>query len=145
LTDCWQGRVSQVLDELRRWQALHPSPPDEKLSDNDGRAIVSAAITYLSNNASRMNYPKYRQTGLPVTSAMVESLVKGFNYRVKGTEKAWNRGNHERGCEPILEVRNAVLCDDRDRLSDFILSRPGCAFYRPSTAKHASASKATAA
>jgi len=145
LTDCWQGRVSQVLDELRRWQTLHPSPPDEKLPNSDGRAIVSAAITYLSNNASRMNYPKYRQAGLPVTSAMVESLVKEFNYRVKGTEKAWNRGSRERGCEPILEVRNAVLCDDRDRLSEFILSRPGSAFYRPSTAKHASKSNATAA
>jgi len=145
LTDCWQGRVSQVLDELRSWQALHPSPPDEKLSDSDGRAIVNTAITYLSNNASRMNYPQYRQAGLPVTSAMVESLVKEFNYRVKGTEKAWNRGSRERGCETILEVRNAVLCDDSDRLSDFILSRPGCAFYRPSTAKHANESKATAA
>lgn len=138
----WQGNVTLVLKELRRWQALHPSPEGEKLANTDGRSIVARAVTYLSNNESRMNYPKYRKAGLPVTSAMVESLIKEFNYRVKGTEKSWNR---LRGCEAILQVRNAVLCDDRDRLSEYILSRPGCAYYRPSTAKHASKESTVAA
>ena len=131
----WQGNLTSVLEELRHWQTLHPSPPREKLAKTDGRSIVARAVTYLSNNESRMNYPKYRRAGLPVTSAMVESLIKEFNCRVKGTEKSWNRIH---GCEAILQVRNAVLCDDRDRLSEFILSRPGCAYYRPSTAKRAS-------
>lgn len=138
----WRGNVTSVLEELRRWQALHPSPSDEKLEKTDGRSIVARTVTYLSNNESRMNYPKYRKAGLPVTSAMVESLIKEFNYRVKGTEKSWNR---LRGCEAILQVRNAVLCDDRDRLSETILSRPGCAYYRPSTAKHASQASVAAA
>ena len=131
----WQGNLTSVLEKLRHWQTLHPSPPREKLAKTDGRSIVARAVTYLSNNESRMNYPKYRRAGLPVTSAMVESLIKEFNCRVKGTEKSWNRIH---GCEAILQVRNAVLCDDRDRLSEFILSRPGCAYYRPSTAKRAS-------
>lgn len=138
----WRGKVASVLEELRRWQATHPSPPGESLAKTDGRSIVARAVTYLSNNESRMNYPKYRRAGLPVTSAMVESLIKEFNYRVKGTEKSWNR---LRGCEAILQVRNAVLCDDRDRLSEFILSRPGCAYYRPSTAKRASQASVVAA
>jgi hypothetical protein len=142
LEACWQGRVSSVLEELRSWQAWHPSPPEEKLPDNDGRAIVSKAVTYLSNNVSRMDYPKYRRLGLPVTSSMVESLIKEINYRVKGSEKAWKRPS---GCESILQVRTTALCDDADRLSDFILSRPGCAYYRPSTAKRASAENVTAA
>ena len=77
---CWQGRVSLVLEELRSWQALHPSPDEEKLPDNDGRSIVTKSITYLSNNTSRMDYSKYRRLGLPVTSSMVESLIKEFNY-----------------------------------------------------------------
>ena len=131
----WQGNLTSVLEELRHWQTLHPSPPREKLAKTDGRSIVARAVTYLSNNESRMNYPKYRRAGLPVTSAMVESLIKEFNCRVKGTEKSWNRIH---GCEAILQVRSAVLCDDRDHLSEFILSRPGCAYYRPSTAKRAS-------
>jgi len=138
----WQGNVASVLAALRHWQALHPSPADEKLAKTDGRSIVARAVTYLSNNASRMNYPKYRKAGLPVTSAMVESLIKEFNYRVKGTEKSWT---WLRGCEAILQVRNAVLCDDHDRLSEFILSRPGCAYYRPSTAKRASEESTVAA
>ena len=142
LEACWQGRVSSVLEELRGWQALHPSPPEDKLPDNDARAIVSKSVTYLSNNVSRMDYPKYRGLGLPVTSSMVESLIKEINYRVKGSEKAWKCPS---GCESILQVRTAVLCDDADRLSDFILSRPGCAYYRPSTAKRASEENATAA
>lgn len=138
----WQGRVSSVLSELCSWQTSRPSPPGEKLPDDDGRAIVSKSVTYLSNNASKMDYPKYRQQGLPVTSSMVESLIKEVNYRVKGSEKAWER--LERG-EWMLQVRNAVLCDDADRLSEFILTRPGCAYYRPSTAKRASKENATAA
>jgi hypothetical protein len=142
LTACWQGQVSRVLEELRHWQMLNPSPPDEKLAETDARAIVSKALGYLSNNVSRMNYPKYRQAGLPVTSSMVESLIKEFNYRVKGTEKSWLRPS---GCESILQVRGAVLCDDSDRLSDFILSRPGCAFYRSSTNQRAREQNNTAA
>jgi hypothetical protein len=109
LKACWQGRVSSVLEELRDWQASHPMPPGEELPDHDVRVIVSKSVTYLSNNESRMNYPKYRRLGLPVTSSLVESLIKEFNYRVKGSEKAWNRSS---GGEWILQVRNAVLCDD---------------------------------
>jgi len=32
----------------------------------------------LSNSTSRIDYPKYRRLGLPVTSSMVESLLKEF-------------------------------------------------------------------
>lgn len=142
LKACWQGSVSSVLEELRDWQALHPMPPGEALPDHDSRVIVSKSVTYLSNNESRMNYPKYRRLGLPVTSSLVESLIKEFNYRVKGSEKAWNRSS---GGEWILQVRNAVLCDDADRLSDFILNRPGSAYYRPSTTKRANEENAIVA
>lgn len=142
LQACWQGQVSSVIEELRAWQTLHPSPPKEKLPETDGRTIVSRASRYLNNNTSRMDYPRYRRLGLPVTSSMVESLIKEFNYRVKGSEKSWKRPS---GCESILQVRNAVLCEDADRLSDYILSRPGNAYYRPSTAKSASEQTATAA
>lgn len=141
LEACWLGQVQSVLAELRRWQTMHPSPPGEKLADSDGRAIVAKAVTYLTNNASRMNYPEYRRAGLPVTSAMVESLIKEFNYRVKGSEKSWKRPS---SCESILQVRNAVLCNDADRLSEFILSRPGYPYYRTSTAKQASSQAAAA-
>ncbi len=62
--------------------------------------------SYLRNNRSRMDYPRYRRMGLPVTSALMESLVKEVNYRVKGTEMFWN---DPEGAEAILQVRAAAL------------------------------------
>jgi hypothetical protein len=85
-----------------------------------------------------MNYPAYRCAGLPVTSAMIESLIKEMNYRVKGTEKFWNR---PQGADHILHVRAASLCDN-DRLSQWILNRPGSYYYRTSTSQHVLASAA---
>jgi hypothetical protein len=130
-TACWQGRVADFLEELREWQATHPVLPDEPLPDHDPRAVVRSAITYLQHNQVRMHYPAYRRAGLPVSSAMIESLIKEINYRVKGTEKFWNR---PAGAEQILQVRAAALGDD-DRLSSWILNRPGSFFHRASTQK----------
>jgi hypothetical protein len=130
-TDCWQGRVGDVLSELRAWQSTHPVPPDVKLPEDDPRSMVHAAVTYLENNQARMDYPAYRRQGLPVSTSMIESLIKEINHRVKGTEKFWNRPD---GAEQILQVRAAALCDD-DRLSQWILNRPGSYFYRRSTSK----------
>jgi hypothetical protein len=127
--DCWQGRVADVLKELRQWRAFHPTLAEEGLPDNDPRAVVQTAITYLENNRARMDYPRYRRAGLPISSAMIESMIKEMNYRVKGTEKFWNRPE---GAEYILQVRAAILGDD-DRLSEWILNRPGSYFYRRST------------
>lgn len=75
-TDCWKGRVANVLQELRM-------------------------------------------------------LIKEINYRVKGTEKFWNRPE---GAEQILQIRAAALNDD-DRLSQWILNRRGSLFHRSSTNK----------
>lgn len=129
-TDCWQGRVSDVLKSLRAWQATHPTSSKEVLPDDDPRQIVQSAVTYLMNNQKRMDYPAYRKAGLPISTSMVESLIKEVNYRVKGTEKFWNRPD---GAETILQVRAAALSDD-DRLSEWIRTRPGSYFYRRTTA-----------
>jgi hypothetical protein len=128
-TACWQGRVEDFLNRLRNWQATQPAVTAEKLPDHDPRAIVQRALTYLENNKPRMDYPAYRRKGLPVSTAMVESLIKEINFRVKGTEKFWNRPE---GAERMLQVRAAALRDD-DWLSQWILSRPGSYFYRPTT------------
>lgn len=130
-TACWQGRVGDVLQELRAWQAAHPTPPDQSLPDDDPRAVVQRTRTYLEHNQTRMDYPTYRRQGLPVSSSMIESLIKELNYRVKGTEKFWNRPD---GAEYILQLRAAALSDD-DRLTQWILNRPGSYFYRVSTHK----------
>lgn len=130
-TACWQGRVKEFLKELQEWQASHLIPPDEKLSDDDPRSVIQRVATYLDHNQDRMDYPRYRREGLPISTAMIESLIKEINYRVKGTEKFWNRPE---GAEHILQVVAASLSDD-DRLSQWILNRPGSCFHRPSTQK----------
>jgi hypothetical protein len=123
----WQGDVAQVIEELRARQAKLGEPP-ANAADNDPRKIVSRTIRYLENNQSRMKYPEYRQAGLPVTTAWMESLVKEMNYRVKGTEMFWN---NPEGAEAILQVRAAALSDD-DRLAKHLAERVGCAFTRRS-------------
>jgi hypothetical protein len=121
----WQGEVTQVLDELHAWQTRRGEPPDG-VADQDPRKVLAQTISYLENNSERMNYPEYRRSGLPVTTAWMESLVKEMNYRVKGTEMFWN---DPEGAEAILQVRAAALCDD-ERLAKHLGSRPGCPFTR---------------
>ncbi len=122
---CWQGNVASVLEDLRGWQG-RIGPPPPAAPENDPRKIVASTITYLENNRPRMNYPAYRQAGLPVTTAWMESLVKEVNFRVKGTEMFWN---DPEGAEAILQVRAATLSDD-DRLSKYLHTRAGCPFTR---------------
>lgn len=102
----WQGQVRDVIREL----AELPPAADER----DGETLQTS-LTYLTNNAGRMQYPKYRQQGLPITTALIESTIKQINRRMKGTEKFWSPG-----AEPQLQ-----LC--ADRLSE---TEPLTAFWR---------------
>ena len=127
MTACWQGRVETVLAELAGWQErLGRPPPDVELEAGDARLVLPEVIGYLENNRARMDYPRYRREGLPVTSSLVESLVGEFNARVKGKDKYWNRSE---GAEAILQVRAAVLSDD-DRLARYFGERPGNPYRR---------------
>ena len=77
----------------------------ESLADNEPRKILAQELGYLQHNRDRMDYPRYRQQGLPWTSSHVESTVKLFNRRVKGSEKFWG----ETGAEAILQLRGVPL------------------------------------
>lgn len=123
---CWQGGVDQVIAALSEWLGRQGIDAAHPLEDHDPRQAVTDALRYLTNNRQRMDYPRYRRLGLPVTSALMESLVKEVNYRVKGTEMFWNDPS---GAEPILQVRAAALCDD-DRLTTYLATRPGCPYIR---------------
>ncbi len=119
---CWQGRVREVIDELKSAQAHVGIPPeDEELDKKDPRRLVAESLSYLSNNQTRMDYPRYRREGLPITSSLVESLVGEFNARFKSRQKFWNRPD---GAEPILQLRAAILSED-DRLDRFFSERQG--------------------
>lgn len=105
---CWQGRVDQVIEEMQEWLSAHPGT-EQELPETDPRRIVDSSLGYLRNNRARMDYPRYRMAGLPIGSALMESLVKEINRRVKGTEKSWNDPS---GANPILALKAASLCED---------------------------------
>jgi len=129
ITLCWQGRVDEVI---RQWtEACRHRGIDvaEKLADDDPNKSLVDAVRYLTNNRSRMDYPKYRRLGLPVTSSPMESLVKQINLRVKGTEMFWDDPD---GAEAILRLRAAALSDD-GRLDRYLTNRPGHPFVRRAT------------
>lgn len=116
----WQGQATVLLDQLRADLDAQP------MEDDETRESLRGCLTYLENNQSRMDYPRYRREGLPITSSLVESLIKEMNYRVKGSEKFWN--DNPRGAS-ILFVRAALLCHD-DRLQQHLCSRPGSPYTR---------------
>lgn len=132
MTASWQGRVDLVIAQLQDWQ-LRLGMPEKETPDKDPRAVISTVLTYLQNNQRRMNYPEYRKQGLPITSCLVESLIKEINHRVKGTEKFWNRPAATEG-ESILQVI-ASLLSDGEPLTKHILARPGSLYYRRTTQK----------
>jgi len=136
-TDCWQGRSEEVIGELHAWLQQRGVEP-EAVDKGHPLRPVADAWRYLNNNRGRMNYPAYRRAGLPVTSSLMESLVKQINQRVKGTEMFWDRPE---GAERMLQVRAAILSDD-DRLVRYLSRRPGCPCVRRSTAKRQTATNA---
>jgi hypothetical protein len=106
ITWIWQGQVSQVIAELQA-RALELGEPTNTDPVTSPRRIVASTLTYLQNHQQYMNYPRYRELGLPLTSSVMESTMKELNYRVKGTEKFWSQP----GAEALLQLRS-------DRLSD---------------------------
>jgi hypothetical protein len=126
ITALWNGRAAEVLASWRSLAEQFDIPPDKALPDDDPRRPIQRGLTYLTNNSERVDYPRYRRLGLPVTSTLMESLVKEFNLRVKGTEKFWN---DPQGAEAILRVRAALLSED-DRFNAYYATRPGCRYRR---------------
>lgn len=131
LRACWGGRVAEVIDALGVWQTrlkerLGEPPEAQELEAKDPRRLVAEALSYLGNNQSRMDYPRYRREGLPITSSLAESLVGQFNARVKSRQKYWNRPS---GAEAILQLRAAALSED-ERLERYFAQRPGNPYRR---------------
>jgi hypothetical protein len=107
----WSGAVASLLAALRAAARKAGEPPPEAAED-DPRRLLADAVTYVTNNRERMDYPRYRRLGLPIFSAPVESTIKQVNRRIKGSEKFWLQD----GAEAVLQVRAAYLSqDDRAR------------------------------
>lgn len=117
----WQGRVDEVIEALRAELTARCVNADEGVADDSPHEPLVTAARYLAHNRERMDYPRYRSHGMPITSAPMESLIKQINHRVKGTEMTWNA---PQGAEAILQTRAASLCED-GRLDIYLRQRPG--------------------
>lgn len=128
VTWVWQGQVEQVIAELAQRQA-ELGPPQPEDGETHPRQVVSTACGYLQTHKDKMRYPDYRRRGLPITSSYVESAVKQFNQRVKGTEKFWT----EPGAEALLQLRADYL-GTTNVLADFWQDRQDSATGQPNYA-----------
>jgi hypothetical protein len=107
LAQAWRGEVKALLRGLREAGERVGRLPD-KAREDDPRKAVWEAVGYVENNRDKMDYPRYRKLGLPISSAPVESAIKQMNRRVKGSEKFWLGA----GGEALLQVRAAYLSED---------------------------------
>ncbi len=109
----WGGEREKLWAALQSESARAGAPPKDA-PEHDPRVILAGAARYVENNLTRMDYPRYRKLGLPISSAPMESVVKQFNRRIKGTEKFWLK----EGAEDVLQVRAAYLSED-DRVQRY--------------------------
>ncbi len=64
MTACWQGRTPEVLTEWTAGQArLGRPPPPEQRHEGDAWQVLAEVVSYVKNNRSRMDYPRYRRQG----------------------------------------------------------------------------------
>ena len=103
----WSGQVEQVIAALESRQAVLGKPAKDE-PETSPRQIIAATMGYLQTHKDRMRYDAYRCAGLPLTSCHVESMIKLFNRRMKGTEKFWS----EDGAEAILQLRADYLSEN---------------------------------
>jgi hypothetical protein len=93
----WIKKKAEALGAVRESDPLgHP------------RRVLWENLGYVQRHQGQMDYPRYRAKGWPIGSGVVESGVKLFNKRVKGTEQFWT----EEGAESILSLRALHLSQD---------------------------------
>lgn len=103
----WQGRVNEVQQEIARRSKQAGAPPPNA-PETDARLILHRNKNYFRENAAYMDYARYRKKGWPIGSGIVESTVKQFGKRVKGTEKFWSLS----GVESTLALVSYMLSED---------------------------------
>jgi hypothetical protein len=107
-TVLWQGRVAGVIRVLQA-AAGKLGPPQADDRPDHPRRVLAQNVGYFTKHQSHMNYPAYRRRGWPIGSGVVESAVKQFNKRVKGTEQFWT----DSGVEAVLALRALRLSQDQ--------------------------------
>jgi hypothetical protein len=104
----WDGELDEVI-ALLKTHAERLGPPQASDGPDHPRRVLANNVGYFQAHRRHMDYPTYRKNGWPIGSGLVESAVKRFNKRVKGTEQFWSLP----GVEAILSLRSVLLSQDR--------------------------------
>ncbi len=104
----WEGVIDKLVTELKISQSTIGTPIEGKRNPDAPKVKLDNFIKHLGKNKRRMNYSEFKKHGYPIGSGSIESAVKLFNKRVKGTEKQWN----EEGGEAILHLYSFLLSED---------------------------------
>jgi len=70
----WSGEIDKLLEQMECLQNEIGKSTEED-GDTSPRQRLADAIRYVGNQRTRMKYPEYRQAGLPITSAYIESTI----------------------------------------------------------------------
>jgi hypothetical protein len=99
----WEGKVSQVIQSC------------QILADGSrGREEARQAVTYFSNNASRMDYATYRSKGYQIGSGTIESACKQLGIqRMKVPGATWSL----EGARLTAKSRAALLSNQWEMLT----------------------------
>ncbi len=102
----WEGQIVEIIANLKEIQLEVGKPDKGKRKTDDPKVVLDNFINHLNENKGRLQYKEYRSLKYPIGSGSVESAVKLFGKRIKGTEKQWSDG------ESILHLYAFLLSED---------------------------------
>jgi len=105
-----KSRLDELWEGQSRSARLSIAELRKQLRSQPKREALRKLGVYLKNNAQRMDYPRYREFGLPIGSGPVESACKTL---VGGRcKQAGMRNWRRRGAETVLRLRAAQFDDE---------------------------------
>lgn len=106
----YEGQLKKLRRELCAAAERHAPRPAQAADLPKGSAgrILWTHIHYIEEYQGRMDYPRYRAQGLPISSGHVEAACKRLGVRMKGANKRWT----PQGAEAMATLIAERACED---------------------------------